>query len=81
MINIIIMNDNDLKKYNDEVAKYKMNMFDLNIFQVKKIRNPECKNILEQYAKCIKLESTNKNDCILMKKNIDKICKKNYLFN
>lgn len=74
-------NNQNLKKYNDELANLIINSGNINVFPQKKINNPECKEILKIYAKCIQINSQENKKCLSLKKNIDKICLKKFLFN
>lgn len=74
-------NNQNSKKYNDELAGLIVDTGFINIFSKKKINNPECKEIMKIYAKCIQSKSLENEKCLSLKNNIDKICKKNFLFN
>ncbi len=74
-------NNQNSKKHNDELAGLIIDSGYINIFSQKKFNNPECKEILKIYAECIQSKSRENEKCLSLKYNIDKICKKNFLFN
>lgn len=55
--------------------------FGLDNLNEKKNNNPECRNMMKSYSECIRTNDREHEKCKEIKINIDKICKKNFLFN